>query len=199
VVRVKICGVRTLDAARAADIAGADFAGLNFVKSSRRYVDPHDALPLVGALGAVVPVGVFAGSTMEEIDRVAGIVGLEWVQLHGGEPPEITAGLSRKYRVIKAFAVADSFTNDQLDAHLRWAELFLFDAARPGSGHAFEWSRLPVSTRPFLLAGGLTPENVRDAISRTAPFGVDTASGVETGGVQDPRKIEAFVRAAKEV
>jgi phosphoribosylanthranilate isomerase len=56
-----------------------------------------------------------------------------------------------------------------------------------------------VSTRPFLLAGGLTPENVRDAISRTAPFGVDTASGVETGGVQDPRKIEAFVRAAKEV
>jgi phosphoribosylanthranilate isomerase len=152
---------------------------------------------IVRSLGAVVPVGVFADSTVEEIDRIAVQLGLEWVQLHGKETADVTARLCRRYRVIKAFAIDASFTKDQLEPHLRWADFFLFDAAKAGSGLTFDWSRLPESSRPFLLAGGLTEDNVREAVVMTAPFGVDTASGVETGGVQDPRKIEAFVRAAK--
>jgi phosphoribosylanthranilate isomerase len=194
---VKICGVRTTEAARAVDAAGADLAGLNFVKTSRRYLDPLQAEPIVRALGAVAPVGVFADQSGEEIDRIASSLGIEWVQLHGKETPSLTAELCRRYRVIKAFAVDASFSRDELEGHLRWADYFLFDAGKPGSGRVFDWSHLPQSSRPFFLAGGLTPENVTEAIAKTAPFGVDTASGVETDGVQDILKIEAFVRASK--
>ena len=196
-VKVKICGVRTPEGARAVDAAGADLAGINFVPTSRRYIDPGAATPILRALGAVVPVGVFAGASAEEIDRIASRLGLEWVQLHGGEPASVSAELCRRYRVIKAFAVGATFAKEELEAHVRWADYFLFDAKEPGSGQTFDWSRLPESSRPFLLAGGLTPENVATAVAKTAPFGVDTASGVETDGAQDPEKIEAFVRAAK--
>lgn len=197
-VTVKICGVRTLEAARAIEAAGADLAGLNFVPTSRRYLDPTAAEPILRALGGVVPVGVFAGSSAQEVDRIAARLGLEWVQLHGNEPASVSAELCRRYRVIKAFAIDAAFAKEELESHVRWVDYFLFDAGKPGSGRTFDWLRLPESSRPFLLAGGLTAENVAEAIAKTAPFGVDTASGVETNGEQDPAKIAAFVRAAKE-
>jgi phosphoribosylanthranilate isomerase len=196
-VMVKICGVRTVEAARAIAEAGAELAGINFVPESRRYVAPESAAPIVENLGAAIAVGVFADRSAAEIDRIASSLRIEWIQLHGRESASVTAELCRKYRVIKAFVLDASFTKEQLEPHLRWADYFLFDAARPGSGVPFDWSLLPESPRPFLLAGGLTPENVAAAIAKTAPFGVDTASGVETDGVQDPTKIRAFISAAK--
>ena len=196
-VMVKICGVRTVEAARIIELGGADFAGINFVPTSRRYVDPTRAVAILSALGPVIPVGVFADQSVAEIDRIASMLKLEWVQLHGRETADVTAELCRRYRVIKAFSIDDSFTKELLEPHLRWADYFLFDAAKPGSGEVFDWSRLPQSQRPFLLAGGLTPGNVAAAIAKTAPFGVDTASGVETDGIHDPVKIGAFIEAAK--
>ncbi len=196
-VRVKICGVRTVEAAQAISAAGADLAGLNFVPHSRRRLDLEMAASIVRALGDVRPVGVFAGATTAEVEEIADGLGLEWIQLHGDEPQQLSAELSRRFRIIKAFSIDDTFTPAQLEAHVRWAELFLFDAPRPGSGLTFDWSRLPESPRPFLLAGGLTADNVTTAIERVTPFGVDTASGVETDGVQDPAKIAAFVEACR--
>lgn len=196
-VRVKICGVRTEAAAYAIDRAGADFAGLNFVPSSRRCIDTATATRIISRFERTVPVGVFADQSPEDVARIAGEVGLEWVQLHGKEPCDVAAELSRRFRVIRAFTMDDSFDPTWLEAHVRWVELFLFDAARPGSGRTFDWSLVPRAQRPFLLAGGLTPENVAGAIAAVDPFGVDTASGVEVDGGQDAERIGAFVRAAK--
>lgn len=195
--KVKICGVRTEAAAAVIEHAGAELAGINFASFSRRRVDLAAAKRIAARFSRTTPVGVFADQGPEEIDGIAREVGLDWVQLHGRESAEVSAALSRRYRVIKAFSVDEAFDPTLLQAHVRWVEMFLFDAPKPGSGQVFDWSAVPTSPRPFLLAGGLTKENVRGAIAAVAPFGVDTASGVEVGGVQDADAIRAFVRAAR--
>ncbi|MBU6221830.1 MAG: phosphoribosylanthranilate isomerase [Planctomycetes bacterium] len=224
--RVKICGVTTPDDARLVAEAGADAIGLNFVAGSPRALDGARARAVAAAVPAgVLKVGVFAGTDAAEIRRVVAAVGLDAVQLHGhleGDQPGVDrparcaelAGLT----VIRAVRLEAG--SDPLAAARRWLaeaatlgaapELVIIDAAVPrgteagqlgGTGATVDWAAL-ASTRPLnlptALAGGLTAENVAQAIRASKTAAVDTASGVEAGpGRKNPEKVRAFVAAAR--
>jgi phosphoribosylanthranilate isomerase len=198
-IQVKICGVRTREAARGAEAAGADFVGFNFVPSSKRRIDAETALGISREVGEIACVGVFMDQPIEEIERTADAVGLEWIQLHGKEPPELVKTLAGRFKVIKAISVDASFSKEKVEGYAADVAAFLFDGPKPGSGTRFSWEALktPVTERPYFIAGGLDPDNVGDAVRALRPWGVDTASGVEVFGQQDIRRIDGFVRRAR--
>jgi len=201
---VKICGVRTPEEARSAAEAGADAVGLVFWPGSPRRVDAPTARAIAEALPpSVLRVGVFVDADREELARTAEDAGLDLLQLHGDEPPQAFAGLPR--RAWKALRVGPDFAPSEADRYAGRAAGLLLDArvegTPGGTGRAFDWS-LARGVRdrcPFLvLAGGLTPETVREAIHLVRPHGVDVSSGVEsTPGRTDPGKVRAFVEAAR--
>jgi phosphoribosylanthranilate isomerase len=219
---VKICGLREPAHALAAADAGADFVGLVFAESRRRVsLDQAQAIaralgerPLVGAGGGAahieallrqkrpLVVGVFAGADAETVNRTVEAVGLDLVQLSGDEPWDICAKLLRP--VLKAVKVKDGTSTEEIIANLRPGAVPLLDThaegALGGTGRPFDWSvAAEVASRfPIVLAGGLTPENVGEAVSRVRPWAVDVSSGVETDGVKDVEKIRAFVAAVRE-
>lgn len=204
VIRVKICGVRTLEGAIAVRDAGAELAGLNFVPGSKRAIELDGARALIDHLGGVAKVGVFKDQSFAALTEHIGALPLDYVQLHGRETPELCAALAAAERcppLIKA--LAPPFDQRAIDAYAPHVAMFLFDGATAGSGRTFDWSLLDVLAvpRPFLIAGGLNASNVRAAIDRPAapakPWGVDTASGVERAGAQDAGSIHAFVKEAK--
>ena len=204
--RVKVCGLTSVEDARAAAEAGADAVGLVFWPGSPRAV----SLPVARAIAAALPpfvarVGVFVDAAADEMGRLADEVGLDVLQLHGQEPLEVLARLPR--RVLKAVHVE---SEAQLERALAWAERgagLLVDAAgvaRPGgTGRAcdWDWARRLRERAPFVaLAGGLTPENVGEAVVRVAPHALDVSSGVESApGRKDPARMRAFVAAARSV
>lgn len=197
--RVKICGIRTEAAAVAAVGADADAVGFVFYPPSPRFVPPSRAAALARLLPPfVVRVGVFVNAPVEVVEAVAREVGLDAVQLHGDEPPEVCARL--RTRVIKAVRV------DRADAVVRARDYsacaLLLDAHLPGryggTGRRFDWSLARGLDRPVILSGGLTPDNVAEAIRQARPYAVDVSTGVETDGEKDPEKITAFVRAVRE-
>lgn len=214
-IRVKICGLRTSADALAAARAGADAVGLVFVPASPRDVSFEAARAVVEALPAFVePVGLFVNAAAEEIFTAAREVGLRTIQLHGSEPPEMLQQL-REFRVLKALP----FKDGRLEGAEAWlarppANLaaLLVDAppakdAAPGqtggSGHAVDWTALRRELDrlapgvPVVLAGGLTPENVAEAVRVVRPYAVDVSSGVESvRGVKNADKIAAFCAAA---
>jgi len=205
---VKICGVTRVEDARAAALAGADFVGLNFWPASKRHVTADAAVELAraGRVRGAMIVGVFVDASVETIVATARTVGLDLIQLHGDEPPgmcvEVRAATG--LRVWKALPVARAGDVDGLE---RWpVAAVVLDAATPGrggSGQTIDWTlaaRAAQSTRPIVLAGGLEPGNVAAAIAAAAPWAVDVASGVEAApGIKDPAKIDAFVRAVREL
>lgn len=199
--RIKICGVRDEHAARAAADAGADAVGLVFVESSPRHVEVSAAAKIVAGLPAFVePVGLFVDASAEQIRTVCEAAGIRSVQLHGREPISILDGL-QGLRVIRAMP----FDLNALDNALAWDEdprvsAMLFDAAQGGSGEAIDWHALaaaaPGFSKPIILAGGLTPGNVAEAVSVVRPYAADVSSGVESSrGVKDPALIRAFCDA----
>lgn len=198
-IRVKICGItRAIDAARAVE-AGADALGFNFWKGSKRYVAPAVARKLIAQLPPFVSaVGIFVDAEEDEVRRIAELTGIGVIQFHGDEP----VSLSRRFElpVIKAVRVSSA---QALAGVKRWPGqvIPLLDAAEGGgTGRSFDWRLLGRARlgRRFILAGGLTPENVAEAIHRARPFAVDVASGVESApGVKDPKKLVRFIRAAK--
>ena len=197
--RVKICGIRTASAALAAAEAGADAVGFVFYPRSPRFVTPEQAAELARLLPPfLVRVGVFVNPPVELVERVADRVGLDLVQLHGDEPPEVCARL--RHRVVKAFRVQGPEVLRQIRAYR--VSAVLLDAHVPGryggTGWCFDWSLARQVDRPVILSGGLTPENVAEAIRQARPYAVDVSSGVETDGEKDPRKIAAFVRAVRQ-
>jgi phosphoribosylanthranilate isomerase len=197
---VKICGITRVEDALAAARLGADWLGFNFWPSSRRYIAPQAAAAIVAALPAtVLPVGVFVDPTAVELAEVIRVSGVRTVQLHGDEPPELCA--ASPVPVVKGIRVRDAHSLAALATYE--VSAFLLDSATPGyggSGTAFDWALAAeaAASVPLWLAGGLTPENVAEAVRRVRPRGVDVASGVESApGVKDLAKVEAFIRNAK--
>jgi phosphoribosylanthranilate isomerase len=205
---IKICGVTTpADAAFAAE-CGADAVGLNFYAKSRRYVTEGQAADIVRALSpAVAAVGVFVDTPADEVGRLAARFGL-WAAQTYGEPPPVPAratGHIAAFRVEgeQALTRIREFVNASPVASRPVA--ILLDAFVPGemggTGHKAPWDLLAGFDPgvPVILAGGLTPDNVAEAIRTVRPWGVDVASGVESApGKKDPGKVRAFVQVARE-
>ena len=200
-VRVKICGVTSVEDARAAVVAGADMIGLNFYSGSKRCISLERAREIVAALPSHVwKVGVFVNASREEIERVRGALHLDAIQLHGDEPPEMTQGFAVPViRTLKLRAAGDArraLERVRADYYLCEGDA---GAAYGGVGAAFdrEWAR-EVPRERLVVAGGLTPENVASAVRALRPFAVDVASGVESApGVKDPARMAALVAHAK--
>jgi phosphoribosylanthranilate isomerase len=200
-VRVKICGVTRLEDALLAARLGADAVGLNFWPRSKRYVSPAAAGEIVRALPpGIAAVGVFVDPRRDEVLAAIDASGVGVAQLHGDEPPALCASLP--VPVVKAIRVTDGHSLAQLASYE--VQAFLLDAASPeygGSGRTFDWALAVEVARelPVLLAGGLSPENVAEAVRTVRPMGVDVASGVESSpGVKDAARMELFIRRAKE-
>ncbi len=200
-VRVKICGITTVDDALMVVEAGADALGFVFYEKSSRAVSPQKAAAIIAKLPPFVQaVGLFVDADPERINWVADFSGLDLVQLHGDEEPESCADIRR--RVIKAFRVKDAASLSSLGRFK--AAGYLLDAWSPnaygGTGQTFDWNlvRELASCRPIILAGGLSSDNVRDAVDILKPYGVDVSSGVELSpGKKDPQKVREFIRQAK--
>jgi phosphoribosylanthranilate isomerase len=197
---VKICGITTPDDALLAAGLGADAVGLIFAPSTRK-VTAATAVDIVRRLPPeVLTVGVFRNERRERVVTRVNEVGLRVAQLHGDETADDVAWIAERVpNVIRALSAADLARHD-LDA-LGSARL-LIDAPEPGSGSPFDWERLAADPprQAFLLAGGLHPGNVVDAITLLRPWGVDVATGVEARpGVKDPVKVQRFIAAARSV
>lgn len=200
-VRVKICGVTRLEDALAAVRLGADALGFNFWPRSKRFIAPEAAREIVRRLPPlVVTVGVFVDPSHEEVLRAVEASGVQVAQLHGDEPPALCAAL--RLPVVKAIRVRDAAS---LEALARYPVAgFLLDSATPGyggSGQAFDWAlaAAAAAARPVILAGGLEPGNVAEAVRVVRPYAVDVASGVEAApGVKDLERMRRFIEAAKE-
>ncbi len=202
-VRVKICGLRRPEDVEAAVAAGADALGFNFWKSGPRYIEPQEAARIIAHVPpAILTVGVFVDETLETVQTIAEQTGIQALQLHGTESPEYLERLGPFLR-IKALKVNAAFRPEQLRAY-RSASLFLLDGSvagmHGGTGQPFDWS-LAEQAKAYgkiILAGGLTPENVAEAVRRVRPWGVDVASGVERQpGVKDARLVREFIQAAR--
>ena len=202
--RVKICGITNLADAQAAVAAGADALGLNFYEKSPRRVSVKAAAEISKQLPPfIMRAGVFVNADEDLVTRAIGECGLSLLQFHGEEPPEFCTqfGLMR----MKSFRIRDAeslteIPNYQTDAYLLDA---YSPGARGGTGEKFNWD-LAIEAqkfgKPIFLAGGLTPENVADAVRKVRPFGVDVASGVEIApGKKDQAKIHEFIAAVRMV
>jgi len=200
--RVKICGITRPEDGRAAARAGADAVGLVFYAKSPRYVALQQARAICRELPPFVSVvALFVNAPREQVTQVLDSVPVDLLQFHGTEPAEQCAGFGRHY--IKAIAMREG--SDPLltmNAHPE-ACGFLLDAWQPelhgGGGVLFDWAQMPErSAKPMILAGGLTAENISQAIARTRPFAVDVSSGVESDkGIKSMEKIQAFMRGVE--
>ncbi len=201
-VRVKICGVTRLEDALAAVRFGADAIGFNFWPGSKRFVAPAVAREIVRRLPPLVTsVGVFVDPSHDEAVAAAAIAGVQVLQLHGAETPAFCRAF--QLPVLKAVPVGGPEALAAADAFAGLSGLLL-DAPTPGhggSGQPCHWptARTLAGRGPVLLAGGLHPGNVAEAIAAVRPWGVDVASGVESSpGVKDHDRLARFITAAKE-
>ena len=200
--QIKICGIKTVTDALAAMEAGADLIGFNFYPKSPRYIEVgicRDIMSVMRKYGHVTYVGVFVNASVEVIRATIETCGLSFAQLHGDETPEMLKALDGK--ALKAFRgipeSIDGFARSESPA-------FLVDASVKGlyggSGVTADWNSAAQLAKkyPLLLAGGLTPENVAEAVRQVRPWGVDVASGVESApGEKDARKLVEFVKAVR--
>lgn len=202
-IHVKICGLRRAEDVAAAVAAGADALGFNFWTGTKRYIDPAEAAPIIQSVPKnILTVGVFVDETPARMLEIAALTGIGAIQLHGNESPEVLAQLGA-YRKIKAIKVGAQLDVAEIESY-RAAEVILLDRAvagmTGGTGQKFDWS-LAIAAKKYatiLLAGGLTPANVAEAIRQVQPWGVDVASGVETApGVKDATLIREFIRNAR--
>lgn len=197
--RVKICGITRAQDGCAAAQAGADAIGLVFYDQSPRYVEPGQAAEICAALPPFVSVvGLFVNAPREQVGAVLAQLPIDLLQFHGTERADQCEGFGRPY--IKAIGMKDGVdVAGVMQAHPQ-ASGFLFDAWQPdihgGGGVAFDWKAMPViDDRPAILAGGLAPENIEQAVRQTRPWAVDVSSGVEQDkGIKSAEKIEAFIR-----
>jgi phosphoribosylanthranilate isomerase len=210
---VKICGVTRVADAQLAALAGADAIGLNFYDKSSRHIEIATAVKICSVVPSRVSrVGVFVNSPLEVVEQLSAQLSLDWIQLHGDESPEFVSALGSR-PIIRAFRFGQSGAEEiqeYLDAcrqHDRLPDAILVDASQGdqygGTGQTLDWSAVNGSRHvfgdlPWILAGGLTPFNVADAIRAARPNAVDVASGVETKPpAKDAILVRAFLNAAK--
>jgi phosphoribosylanthranilate isomerase len=199
--KVKICGITNLDDARVAVDAGADMLGLIFYPPSPRYVTPEQAQTIVASVPSSLPViGVFVNADAETISRIARVSGVQMVQLHGEESPELCHQLS--WPVVKTFRFTAQVQPEMMRQYTVAAYLIEgFHADLYGGGGAVaDWQRAATLQQygRIMLAGGLTADNVAAAIRTVRPYAVDVCSGVEaTPGKKDGHKVRVFVARAK--
>ncbi len=192
--KVKICGIRRREDIRAVNEALPDYMGFIFVKGKRRYIEPEQALGLRKLLRPeITPVGVFLDEDPQEVIRIARSKVIDMIQLHGHEDEDYIQQIKAETQlpVIKALIIKDEA--DIHRANQSAADLVLLDGG-VGEGKTFAWSLLKKMHRPYLLAGGLDPSNIAQAVREMRPYGVDVSSGVETDGWKDPEKIKMFVK-----
>lgn len=217
--KIKICGIKTLPDALAAIEAGADYLGFNFYSKSERFMDKNICAEITPVLKKEHPqiklVGVFVNSTVEEVQDILNTCSLDLAQLHGDETPQMVASFNGKaFKAIRLSAesaetsvypflksvddIRYPFQKSALPALLVDASV---NGAYGGTGVVADWDGAAELAKkyPLLLAGGLTPENVAEAIHRVEPWGVDVASGVESApGKKDSNKMKAFVQAVRD-
>ncbi len=201
-VRSKICGITRPEDAIVAAQAGADAIGLVFYAPSPRAVNVQQAREIIRALPPFVTVvGLFVNASACEINETLDAVPLDLLQFHGDESPEQCSGYHRPY--IKALRVRPGDNLEAACERYSSASGLLLDAfvegVPGGTGLAFDWNLVPAALpKPIILAGGLTPENVSEAIERVRPFGVDVSGGVELSkGIKDAHRVQAFVKAVR--
>ena len=215
ITKVKICGIRNPEDAQAAAEAGADFIGLVFVPERHRRLEPEAAGAIVAELKgslAMAPsvVGLFANQPLEEVNSIIEACGLDMAQLCGAESLDYCQQISAA--VIKVLHIPDSSSSrgqtgelaGSIKSHRDAGNLVTLDrlveGLQGGTGEGFDWdiaAQLSRRGNSFLLAGGLSPENVAEAVATVRPWGVDVSSGVETGGVKDHDKIREFIHNAR--
>ena len=187
--QIKLCGLTREEDIHAANELMPDYVGFVFWEKSRRYVPPSRAEALRKILADVIKaVGVFVDAEPEYIASMAGIIGI--IQLHGNEDDEYLARL----RTLTALPIIKAFKFSGVRDTT--ADFIMIDTGK-GTGRTFDWKMIDIS-RPYFLAGGLNPENVRTAIRTLHPFAVDVSSGIETGGRKDAEKMREFVGAVRE-
>ena len=208
-VKIKICGITNLDDARLAVEAGADLLGFNFYRPSPRFIEPDEARKIIDGVvreSEVIAVGIFVDETLESVIETVRVSGVDAVQLHGDESVAYCADLKSALNgitIIKALRVSDSFqpqtaTSYPVDAIMLDA---FHDSLRGGTGKTIDWE-IAENTRnlvpQFFLSGGLSPENVAEAVERVQPYAVDACSRLELSpGRKDSLRVKAFVRAAR--
>jgi len=199
---VKICGVTRIEDALAAADLGAHAIGLVFYRPSPRYIEPDMARSIVGALPPfVTPVALFVDAAEDEVRETAARSGVRLLQFHGAEPADFCGRFGLPY--MKAVRVRPGVDLLQYARDFSSAKALLLDAFQEGlhggTGAVFDWSLIPPSLPlPIVLSGGLTPENVGEAVRRVRPCAVDVSSGVEASkGIKDPAKIAAFIQGVR--
>jgi len=203
-VQIKICGVTNLRDAQACAELGANMVGFNFYSNSPRYIEPTVARPIVEAMPqGIRTVGVFVDASAEEIRNIAAVARVQCLQLYGPTSPDTCSELAREFRIIRAFSIDPHFRADQISF---FADCdVLVDAHHPnlrgGTGLTCDWLAARTArsfTRFLILSGGLTEQNVGEAIATVGPHAVDICSGVESEpGVKDHLALENFVIAAR--
>src|SRR6185295_7176470 len=205
-VLVKVCGITNLDDALAAVDAGADALGFNFYRPSPRYLAPQIAQSIIDQLPEKFPnvltVGVFVNGSLEAVREIADVAGVSALQLHGNESPEYCEALKGRY-LIKAFSTSQDFVPEKVMDYE--VQAIMLDAANEdafgGTGKLSNWSvarETRALVRRLFLAGGLSAENVADAINQVNPYAVDACSRLESApGRKDQSRVRAFVAAVR--
>ena len=199
---VKICGVTVLEDALSAVDSGADAIGFNFYQQSKRYIAPEKAAEIAARLPLrILRVGVFVNPKREDVDKTIVRSGITAIQFSGNEPPDDVTGYY--VPVLKAIHVAGKESIAEMKAYL--VDSYLLDTFRTdeygGTGKSFDWNLAVIAKQSgkIILAGGLTPENIADAVRKVLPYGVDVSSGVELRpGIKDHKKMSEFIQRARE-
>lgn len=198
--KIKICGLTRAQDIQTANALQLDYIGFVFAPKSKRFVAPEQAKQLRRQLApGIRAVGVFVNAPPEQIAALLADGTINIAQLHGQEDAAYIARLRSLTRapIWQAFRIEN--TEDISRANASPADLVLLDHGAGGTGERFDWALLHGMTRPFVLAGGLTPQNAAEAIAQAHPYAVDTSSGCETNGVKDPARMLAFVNAIRNV
>ena len=198
--KIKFCGLRREEDIKFAASLDAGFMGFILTDRFRRFIEPEEA----GRLKQFVPascktVGVFVDEPLDYVIESAELADLDMIQLHGSEDDAYVAEIKEKTGLPVIKMIKPETIDDIITARQSLADLILLDSGAGGTGRVFDWSLAEKLGRDYILAGGLTPENVGEAVERLRPFAVDVSSGVETDGIKDFLKMKAFAAEVRKI